>query len=380
MPDPTQQLAAALQEGGGLVAIPVDPEDDEAGVTLAVELAQDAQHGARGAGTTEAPLHAVATEGAPGFMSAAQVTSLIAALAAATANANAAADALTAANAAGSLAASAASAAATAQSTANAKPSVAYVDAGSFRTPIPRLPRLFSQGPTQVNAGANFDIAGPAAGYLRVIVNIKSTSLGATATFDTILDPGLPSEIYVSRGLAGGTSSTAATLSLSPGATNVMVIGYGETLRFANVGSSASRVFASYYDMPANGITLIRAQITGTAPVTLIPAAPADHYWRLLSLFRYATGGAGTGGSNALVLHTHGFVFQDDSATVRVDYSLGAGLLGRVSMASSGTPAFFLESISDQCTDLAVTAALGAAMTSRSVKIFGAYETIPIAA
>jgi hypothetical protein len=122
--------------------------------------------------------------------------------------------------------------------------------------------------------GATVDVPGPGAGLVRVFdgIQVLADVLAAplAAVTGDIIAPG-PTAYRVASGLTGAFAGNMLCY----------VLGEGEVFRVTNGSVNAGRVRATYRDVSAANVGLIRLGF-GAAGAVLIPAPPAGFYRRLM--------------------------------------------------------------------------------------------------
>jgi hypothetical protein len=215
--------------------------------------------------------------------------------------------------------------------------------------------------------GETVDLPGPAAGFIR----IYDTNIGITPDTGGGLVPAIPCFIVDANAVAWqlvgstpGTASTTLIQALSP-------IGPGEFYRVGPSpgGAAPMLITASFVDLPASNVGLIRQGIT-TTPVDIIPAPPPGFFRQMYRRSLYTQ-------LNALGVT----LVNRDSSSKAFLWTLGADLIARNATLASGS-----QTQPVQPTQLlAVTAATGALRLATTTvpattnpSFLGAYETFPI--
>lgn len=220
-------------------------------------------------------------------------------------------------------------------------------------------------------AGGTVDLPGPASGFIRlhnfisIVPDVAATPMSAVSA--AIQQPPGTTTAPLSAGAASGAGGTSATLF------NYTAIGFGESIRITNgPASGAGRVNATYRDIPADNITLIR-QVLGVGGVTLIPAPPAGFFRRFLK--------APIQNGQQTTLYARQQWFNGDTVPHTVSGFLGGNLMSRnIATAANGASVFVAPT-----PELCVTAASGALTAATAVAVVttapvfsGAYETLAL--
>lgn len=127
---------------------------------------------------------------------------------------------------------------------------------------------------TVVPINNTFDLPGPAAGYVRVydaVMPVPNTVVAPLGSRIDMVGTGIASPLRIWISLNTTTTQLA----------RVPPIGVGQMLRFTNGAVNAVTLYATYNDIPASTITLVRSAPTNVLS-TLIPAPPAGYVNRWL--------------------------------------------------------------------------------------------------
>lgn len=212
-------------------------------------------------------------------------------------------------------------------------------------------------------AGATVDIAGPAAGFVRIfcgsILAISNTlAAPLSLVVGSLVLPG-PTTYRISNQVGA-----VATSVLIP----ALVQGPGEIVRVVNSGPNAGRLSALFYDVPTGNISLVRAFLTAT-PQTVIPQAPAGFFNRWLFFEQ------GDAVDRTEIVRLRGF--NNDTISHSLEYRLGGNLFFR-SAAAAAQAIIGNQTLSD----LPMHAATGAleistvaAIVTNPIPLLGAYQT-----
>lgn len=234
-------------------------------------------------------------------------------------------------------------------------------------TPAPPIP---------VVPGQTYQVPGPAAGYVRALVQhgiIIPSAPGAVGVSATCRI--MPADFYTLRSAfaftqAQAVGSSANALAFSTG---IIVLGEGEYLEVAVTGTGTGSIVYSYIDLPVTGpgytISLVRASLTDT-PAEIIPAAPTGFVNRIL----HPT--TTTAGTYAMGLRPAVCAINSDTAAAQIDTYFGAELTYR-SGSTNAEIAFTVGMNPDtDITDRALRMATRVAPTTRSPFVALAYKTI----
>jgi hypothetical protein len=216
-------------------------------------------------------------------------------------------------------------------------------------------------------AAQTVDLPGPDDGFVRVYNSLH-----------TLADPiAALTGIVISLVSGGNLYTHQASTSLSSGAVINSAFGIfvfpGESIRWTNGGANTASVFGLYLDVPIEGITAIRQQISDTGTI-IIPAAPSGFVNRLYqpgplssSSSPHAAGGARVWNADA-VTHT----FSLTQGGVRM------GTIAATTVAA-GAVNGYTSGAALPITDTPLIAVLGEAVNTTAPWILSAYETLPLA-
>lgn len=200
--------------------------------------------------------------------------------------------------------------------------------------------------------GQTADLAGPAIGYVRVYdsVHVVASALASGLTNVTVK---LLPNAQVLKAAQTGT----ATLSY----TNPVPLHYGESLRVTNGGNNAGRIQASYIDIPAAGITAIRATLDATG-VSCVPVSDVGFVNRLAQL-----------GASAPAVH----LWNADAVDHSFELLIGSTLVSRTTVVA-GAVGVVLGPTQFPITTELLNCKLAAAVNTLAPQLLWSYETLPV--
>lgn len=223
------------------------------------------------------------------------------------------------------------------------------------------------------SGGGSATISGPDAGWMRFLTNVVAVVVdGGSAQAASITLTHQPSDLVYARALA-----VTAANSIQLFGSNAMPLAAGESIAVVNDGASgsASNLLYSYVDVPAAGFSAVAVSVNSATKVPIIPAAASGFAHRIVFVGN-ATGYSSFGGPKGA-----SWIYNDVPGSVTIESFEGSSLLWRRAATAAANNTTGLGVFGDRhFAAAALTAALRATASSRSVNIFLCYETLPLPA
>jgi hypothetical protein len=229
---------------------------------------------------------------------------------------------------------------------------------------------LLNDGPITITAAgptSTFSIPGPAAGFVRLFGLTTMVCALPAPNATTVTAQIQPEGLWLSRGLAIGTTPVALTGSAS----GLYVLGFGDSIDIVNVGGAgvSAQLEVLYLDVPSDDVTTFRTLLNGVTPVTIIPAPAVGfvNHWLLANK-------PSAFGALQMSEVAAGILINDDTAAAQVVVKYN-GILSRAASLTAGnnaSPPGTLFPLRH-----AVTMETAIAPTARNPFVIGAYVTLP---